>query len=432
MPDPVILNFDYIGKPEESFYLKEKIGRFWKKDHLTTKINEIESFISKMNDDIAENKPVIIFIAVRQGNFPSIEYIAQGLQTDYSILTYGIYLDSFAPENIYKSTLTCDFSLAVFSEIIYRLPPITIYLQAHASWSFLSQLIKVLNPGLKIFQEVYDWMEAFIQNPELFAREGVFSTEEIKLMHQSEHFIKNNINGYLYKDGGEWMEKTVSESSVRSMQILPSPPKKWMKTPITRALDKEICLAYAGQISHKDSSALAFGDIYYMPIVRTLTGQNLKLTLYQSVQHSRCHPKELYKEYYDEAKINPLFEFKKGIPMPAIINALHGNYDFGLMLFRFEKNLAVGEQHLKGTMASKLFTYIASGLPVIISEELEYMADFVHDTGVGIVCSQSDITNLEGILRNSNYTSLINNVHRAQNEYCIDILLPEINDLLNS
>lgn len=431
MFNPASLDFDYIGDHGISSYLKEKIERFWKTDNLGNKNDEIDSFLSRLDDDIAENKPVIIFIAVRQGNFPSIEYIAQGFQTDYSISTYGIYLDSFAPDHIYKSTLTCDFSLAVLSEIIRRLPPITVYLQAHASWSFLSQLIKVLNPSIKIFQEVYDWMEAFIQNPVLFETEGVFTLEEIRLIFQSENFVKNNIDGFFYKDGGTWMKKAASESSALSMQIFPTPPRKWMKTPVVRTLGTEIRLAYAGQISHKNSSTRAFGDIYYMPIIKALTGQNLKLTLYQSVQHSRCHPEELYKEYYDEAKLSNLFEFKKGIPMPDIIDALYDNYDFGLMVFRFEKNLAVGEHHLKGTMASKLFTYLASGLPVIISEELEYMANFVRESGIGIVCSQRDIDNLAHILSNVDYARLINNVQRIQNEYCIDRFLPAIKNHLN-
>ena len=54
--------------------------------------------------------------------------------------------------------------------------------------------------------------------------------------------------------------------------------------------------------------------------------------------------------------------------------------------------------HINGTMASKLFTYIASGIPVIISKELEYMSRFVVENGIGIVLSQDEMSALSTVL----------------------------------
>ena len=389
----------------------------------------ISQWLEKLKEDLKANR-VIVFVALRHGNFPTIEHVAKGLREVSGVKAYGIYIESEIPDDVYDVAISCNDSLGLFAELLCRLPPLTIYLQAHARWAYLSQFIRAANSELKIVQEVYDWMGAFIADEQLVSHEGVFSPQQVKLMLQSEDFICRHIDGYIYKDGGAWMNNKVKRSIAPSLKIYPCPPASYFEAPIHPRNNAGIKLVYAGQISHKRQSKKIFGDMYYMPLIKDLTGQGFRLTLYNAVHHSRKHPAEYYKEYIDEAENSELFEFKKGIPMPGIINELNGRYHYGLIAYYFENDLRVGENHLKGTMASKLFTYLAAGIPVILSEQLEYMAEIVEKEGFGIVVSKGEIQSLADVLAKVNYIEMLENVRHAQEKYSIEAQLPKLCKML--
>jgi len=399
-------------------------ARMWE-----SSLGAMEEFLKKLSNDLETNK-VIIFIALRHGNFPSIEHIAKGLRSVPNIKVYGVYLESDIPDGVYDNSFTCHCSLALLAEILDCLPPLVVYLQAHASWAYLSQFIKIINNQLKVVQEVYDWMGAFITDEKLFVQEGAFSTQQIGVIRKAEDYICNHLHGYLYKDNGAWMKKRVKESHTPALKIYPCPSSGYLHKPTAPQSDSPIKLVYAGQISHRHQSQRIFGDMYYMPVIKDLTNQGFHLTIYNALHHSRKYPAELYKEYYSEAKISPLFEFKKGIPMPEIIDELNGKYHYGLIAYYFEDDLGVGMNHLKGTMASKLFTYLSAGLPVIVSEQFEYMAEIVSGEGIGLVVSRNDLQGLTNLLSHVKYKEVLENVRYAQKKYSMDMQIPKLKKML--
>jgi glycosyltransferase involved in cell wall biosynthesis len=251
-------------------------------------------------------------------------------------------------------------------------------------------------------------------------------------MKESEDYIRNFSDGYIYKDDGSWMKDKVRNSSSPSLKIYPCPPLAYLKEPKEPEKNAVIKLVYAGQVSHERQSKKIFGDMYYIPVIKDLTNQGFHVTVYNAVQNTRRHPLELYQEYLDEADNSDLFEFKSGIPMPDILDELHGKYHFGLIAYYFEDDLHVGKDHIKGTMASKLFTYLASGMPVIVSDQFEYMAKIVESEGIGIVVARNDLQNLARLLDSFDYQEMLDNVLLAQQKYNIDSKIPEIMELLEA
>jgi hypothetical protein len=388
-----------------------------------------EKFAEKINTEVIDNK-VVVFIALRHGNFPSIEHIANSLKQISGVKVYGLYLEPDTPGNVYDDIFSCNYSLGLLAEVLRRLSPVSIYLQAHARWAYLGQFVKSINKDLRVIQEVYDWMGAFISDERLFSDEGVFTLDQISLMQQAEDYICHSSDGYLYKDDGPWMKERVNESKCPSIKLYPGPPSRFYKTPVEPIESDVVKLVYAGQVSHVRQSRKIFGDMYYMPLLKDLTGQGFHVTIYNAVQNSRRTPAELYKEYLDEAVNNELFEFNDGVPMPEILDELHGIYHYGLIAYYFDDDLHVGVDHLRGTMASKLFTYIASGLPVIVSEEFGYMARIVETEGIGIVVGKKDLKNLTPVLAACDYNELLNNIMAAREKYSIESKIPEIMELL--
>ncbi|HET6584978.1 MAG TPA: hypothetical protein VFG69_16090, partial [Nannocystaceae bacterium] len=102
------------------------------------------------------------------------------------------------------------------------------------------------------------------------------------------------------------------------------------------------------------------------------------------------------------------------------VEALHGHFDYGLLLYPFDDDLVVGRRHLQTALASKLFAYVAAGLPVLVSPELGYMAALVREHGIGLVVAKSELSTLGPRLASVDYAALCAAVTRAQPEFCIE------------
>lgn len=381
--------------------------------------------ISDIQSTVCDRIPVLLFVAVNRGNFPSIEYIASTIGQKKQYRTYGIYLKSSPPENIYHAVFHCNGDLEKLDEIIYRSPPVYIYLQAHGRWIFLFRRIRALNPGMTIVHEVYDWMEQFIGDRRKFIENGVFDEEQILSIVSDEAYTRQHSDLLIYKDGGSWIEKRATNANARTLKLYPCPPYRWMRAPKISSRSNILRLVYAGQVMNNRAPPEIFGDLNYLHLIKELTLQGAELTIFNSVYSSRELSKDLFREYYIEMHKNPRFIFRDGIEMPRIISALHGVYDYGLVLFDFDQNTAVGDKHIKETMASKIFTYLSAGLPVVVSEELSNMANFVRENGIGIVVGKDDQKNLISNLRSIDAHRFTKNIKDAQKKYCIERFIDE-------
>lgn len=91
-----------------------------------------------------------------------------------------------------------------------------------------------------------------------------------------------------------------------------------------------------------------------------------------------------------------------------------------VMEYPFDDGLRVRPDHLKGILPSKFFTFMEAGIPVIVSQELEYVANLVREHGLGIVITQQDIDSLSALLKMADRTALQKNIHHYRQEHCMD------------
>ena len=77
-------------------------------------------------------------------------------------------------------------------------------------------------------------------------------------------------------------------------------------------------------------------------------------------------------------------------------------------------------------MGHKMFNYIESGLPVIVTKELEAMANIVKKYQIGICVEYKDIKRLKETLKNIDYEKLQKNVKRAQENLSIGKITKEL------
>ncbi|MEM7447929.1 MAG: hypothetical protein AAF355_06790 [Myxococcota bacterium] len=389
------------------------------------RIPQISEFVAQLIEE------GILFIVLRHGNFPTVEHLVRAFEAE-GVPCFGLYLFSDAPSHIpFRTTLHSQGSLWVLAEVVARAASIPIYLQAHARFSFLSQVIHQVHPGAKIYQEVYDWMDHFVdpEHESVFVSEGVFTKTDIRRMRISERYILEHVNGVIHKDAGLIEKKLAGRPSA---QIFPSPPRALMRAPKSRSLPSKIRLVHAGQLRSHKAPRRVFGDLHCASLYRRLITQNLSILLYPAFTKDKQVFREHYGDYEELAHALEDIILRSRIPLPELISTLQDEADFGILLYEFPTDLAAGQAHFQGTIASKLFTYWAAGLPVLVSEELETMASLVRDTGAGLVLKASELGQLGNRLRKLDYEALQDAVRRAQHLYAVENFLPKITALMRS
>lgn len=371
---------------------------------------------------LASDPRAIVFVAVHHGNFPTLEYFAEVLR-ERGRTVVAIYLQGGVPPGVFDAVLSCEGSLTSLGELLARLPSRAVYLQAHGRWAFLSRWIDAVHPGLRVVQEVWDWMDAFVEpaREAMFVDAGVFGADELATIRSAERWARQHTAAFVHKHGGAALDSVVADRSVPELRIIPSPPRAWMRAPMPRAAGPWR-FVHTGQLKPSTSSRAAFGDLHYLPMIQRLTAQGCEVTAFGGAGGS--------SDEYVTAAI-PGFTFHPRVEVSRLVGALHGSYDFGLLLYEFDDDLAVGRRHLQTALASKLFVYVAAGLPILVSPELEFMATLVREHGLGLVVQRDEVPMLATRLGAVDYAALQASVARAQQTFAAEHAVDDVLLLLD-
>lgn len=402
------------------------IYKYDEKDVERSYKKKVEDFIRRLETNFSRES--IIFVVLYPHDLPLVEQIVRGLKKDDQYELVGAYLLQKPPAGMFDYTFFCNRSLAVLLYFLSEIKTNLIYIQAHGEWTYLSILIKSVRKDIPVIHEVYDWMESFIPDDKRAIEEGYVSPEVMDVIRFSENFLRHEIEGFIYKDGGQPMAEILQDSSIPSLQFLPYPPKRQMHFINKEPFNKPM-FVYAGAIL-PTSNSMIYKDTQLLPLFREITRQGYSVTAYNSPLYDEDSLKIMFSDYHHEAANNPLFCFKRGIPLPSLIPILAQDYEYGLMLFHFDTNIFAGKKHLKGSMASKIFTYLAAGLPILISEELENMANFIREYGIGVVLSRNEISNISKVISDYSYSELRENIKIAQEKLSMENNIHILKDFL--
>lgn len=430
LEDPAQLDLPALKLPACRDFLLEALNQRWQIG--PQDIARLDALAAEIRarGEASGGGQTIVCAAVHHGNFPTLQYLAHGLRARGQ-RTLGVYLMSTPPADTFDWSYACDGSLARFCYLLRQLARGSVYLQAHARWCFLGQLVQAVAPALAVYQEVYDWMELFVEREHepAFLEAGWFSESELALIRQAETHVRTGLDGFVYKGCRTTMAGLLGEATVPSVQIVPCPPRSWQRPPAPPPAGPWK-LVHAGQIKSQAASRAIFGDLHYLPVIHTLTTQGCEVTAYASAAPDRDTFQRLYGDYLDEAARNPRFALEPHLPVRDLIRALNGRFHFGLLIYQLDDDLKVGRPHLRAALASKLFSYLAAGLPVLVSRELEYMAELVERHGCGIVVDRNDFGRIGELLAAVDYGELQAAVLRAQELFHIERYVPPILDLL--
>lgn len=169
-------------------------------------------------------------------------------------------------------------------------------------------------------------------------------------------------------------------------------------------LSKPYSIVYAGSLIPSSFPHEYFGDCQLLPLIKKLTRNGLRFTVYGNPLVSlRDH----YWDYLFEARKNPLFSILEGAP-PEVVAKKLARHHFGLLMYIYD-GVNMSRYHLMN-LPTKMTLYLEAGLPLLVSEELEYLADVVRANNIGLVASPSDIDVIHEKIECCDYGTMRENV----------------------
>lgn len=418
--DPAALALPVLQDPACAAYVRELLRTRWTDDHDHDAVARVRACVDARS---------IVFVAVHHGNFPSLEFLAPALR-ERGHTTLAIYLQGDAHGEGFDHTERCGGSLSRLAALLRALPDGTaIYLQAHARWVWLGQLVAAVAPRLRLVQEIWDWMDQFAPaaHAQDFVDDGVFTHAELALMRGAEAWVRDHAYAVVHKHGGREQPTWPPGAAARECRIMPCPPRAWSRPPLRRE-PGPWRIVHVGQIKSQHAPVRAFGDLQLASLFQRWTRQGLYVSAYPGVAPAA----DALVDYEALARRDRAFALHRHRSIGELVGALHGAHDYGLLLYPFPRELAVGRAHLRTALASKLFTYVAAGLPVLVSPELAYMAELVERHGIGLVVEERDHDRLRERLDVVDYPALQRAVRAAQSEFHIERFVPALVELLTA
>ena len=171
--------------------------------------------------------------------------------------------------------------------------------------------------------------------------------------------------------------------------------------------DKKIHLVYVGKVPYQSPIRYPFIDVF-----KEIIKQEIHLDVYPTnfkeiVDDVEC--KKLQKSKYFTLH-RPIYNHNLQIEL--------SKYDWGLNP-AFHKSETIKKEWLEISTGNKMSTYLESGLPMIINDELSFSADVTVQNGFGLVIEPWTIKEAKEKIENINYNNFIETLKDNRDKFTI-------------
>ena len=304
------------------------------------------------------------------------------------------------------------------ARILLSSKPYMIHVQSSNNYNFLGVMAKCLSATRVTF--------AFNDIPSI-GKDSVDTSEEAsdtphvsRLDFLSEKFLFERADGILLTMNTLAVVKVLSLRYKIIMPLLDFPMyisdefASYKKKP-SHNNNGKIHLVYGGIIAPADAPKGTLGEVQFLNLAKSISSSGLCFHMYTSPHFSPFQIKKMFAEYLQFAAEEPNFTFKRGLPLDKAIEEF-SQYDFAVLIGLFD-GIEFSKVSYGTCTSSKFFTYLAAGLPIIVSEEYSYLASLVRKYEIGIVINQREIFSLSKIIKKCNHGKLKINVKRAMEDF---------------
>lgn len=225
---------------------------------------------------------------------------------------------------------------------------------------------------------------------------------------------------YLYKKSDGIMFKGIENSFVKNKFKLDCPvinfPPYCDKEFITKInknklskKDNEIHLVYIGDIEISDNKqTLGMGS--WRDSIKKILAQKIHLHIY-TPRHKEMEKSEEYQDFMK----NPYLHVYPSLGPKEIIHEI-SKYDYGLWFCNYDFNI-INYEFASLIGANKVASYLEAGIPIIFTDELEYMRAIMKKYNLDIHISNKSKNKIREMINELNYKNLISRVKLARRDF---------------
>jgi hypothetical protein len=304
-----------------------------------------------------------------------------------------------------------------------------IFFMGHAACSFASiPRIRAACPDCKYVSYVGDWMQLFCPPEQIDLWKQYTPTGET-IADEEYACIDKVISGelvdaVLYKDYGENFPMLSKCQSRAGVHWIPgTAPERIYQEPPREDVRDAIC--YIGTIVPKSThgrEAGLFDDIMMEDVFRSLVSEGYQVDAYSLTPHEDVIKE--YREFFPGSQV----KLYSGVLIPNLLPILQGQYKWGWMGYNWTTDLIM--DHIKVTIPIKFFTYLALGVPIIVSREMEACGRIVDKYGCGVRVGQDELSRIREVTEAQDYHRLLNGVKMARRALNLGRFLPTVKRVL--
>gem|GEM_PF-4662887 len=358
------------------------------------------------------------------------------LDMSASISGNGLSVFKTLSESQKKDYYYCQQSYKLLIQLLEVVAPDFVYIyDTHSTKMFTGTLLKAIYPDMKVMVEAYDLLYISYDDPNVLVEHDYWTKNDMQLALASETEFLNNVDGFVIKDNIK-VFKSIYGNYI-SKPLMSFPPllqSSQMYFNEKNVINKNYNLVYTGTVIENNISDPIFGESNYLKTFSMICEQSLHLSIYTGdsdyISFKRDNP-----NYANLIENNYNFVFKCGLSRNNLIYDMSRKFDFGICIQYWEAEFS-GKIFRKlartASFGSKILTYLAAGLPVIVTDNQEYVAKLVTNWKVGIVINAKDLPNLEEIIDNCDYSYLKQNVRNLQKQIAIENHVGQISSFIDA
>ena len=185
---------------------------------------------------------------------------------------------------------------------------------------------------------------------------------------------------------------------------------------------EELHIVYAGSIAGSFQDDQHFGSLKFFRVIDAFSRQKVHLHIYPSP--TMRFRDLILSEYQAISDENPYFHLHESVPQKELAEALT-HYHFGLLPF-FLADTSRSANKLGRGSSQKLYNYIESGIPVIISKDLAFQSWMARRYGAGIEITKPDLERIREIIESIDYVAMRKELLEKREKICLSAHIPRL------
>ena len=294
-----------------------------------------------------------------------------------------------------------------------------LFFSVNPVWKLLlPYLFRTMFPEIKILLYKYDWLTLFCPFSHRSLLKGLLRLPEEYIDYEYRVFdmiLQGDIvDGILYKDGG--YDFRLLHNYLGKKLYFPAFLPHTLYQPIITSPKPHRRFVYIGKLfSPLDYVPELFTDAFLFKPFRAVSFQNCSIDAYYA-RSSKVTVQEYENAFSGDSRINIL----EGMPLNRLLGVIAGKYHYGYLINNYDDDYSIIKAHVENALPARIFTFMALGIPCLVSEELTFTAQFVQKNGIGLAVPYKKLSDLTSIIDSTDYNSLQNNISHLREELCFE------------